>query len=117
MTGPYLWAWVIMALVTPAIVYGFLRGTRGWAFAGLRRALAVLAPVWLLVPAEVPGFPGHYAPAFVVLLFESLFQHDGKPRAAAIILAAATLLAVALMLLWAVVRRSRKAVEVSGESA
>jgi hypothetical protein len=114
MTGPYLWAWVIMALATPVAIYGFLRATSGMALAGARRGLAFLMAVWLLVPAAIPNFPGHYAPAFIVFLFEALFQHDGKPRAAGIILAAATVVALALMLVWMVVRRLMKPHEMSG---
>lgn len=114
MTGPYLWAWVIMAVATPVAVYGFLRATSGMALAGARRGLAFLVAVWLLVPAAIPNFPGHYAPAFIVFLFETLFQNDGKPRAAGIILAAATLSALALMLVWVAVRRLLKPREISG---
>jgi hypothetical protein len=114
MTGPYVWAWVIMALAAPLALYGFLRATSGLAFAGARHGMAFLLAVWLLVPAAIPNFPGHYAPAFIVFLFEALFQHDGKPRAAGFILAAATLAALALMLLWMLARRLIGRREASG---
>ncbi len=51
--------------------------------AGLPRAiLRWLPPLLLVVPAAVPGHDGAYAPAFVVLAFEWLFQADGRPLGA-----------------------------------
>jgi hypothetical protein len=108
MTGPYLWAWVIVVVAAPLSMYAFLRGTRGLGLAGLRHALAWLIGLWLLLPAPVPGFPDNYAPAFLVFLFESLFQNDGKPRAAGIILAAGALIYVIGLLVWLAVRRLRR---------
>ncbi len=44
-------------------------------------ALTLLAAV-LFVPAPHPGAEGVWAPAFLVALFEGLFQMDGNPTAA-----------------------------------
>jgi hypothetical protein len=105
MTGPYIFAWSIMAVLTPLAVYGFLRATRGLPLLWPRRALALVVASWLLVPAPIPNFPGNYAPAFFVFLFEAVFQHGGKPRVAAIILGMATFAALLSMLLFVLVRR------------
>ena len=58
-------------------------------------ALALLAAV-MLVPAPHPGAEGTWAPAFVVALFEGLFQTDGKPTTALRLLLAGCLSALAL---------------------
>jgi hypothetical protein len=108
MTWPYIAAWSIMALLTPLAAYGFLRATRGLPLLWLRRALAVVVASWMLVPAPIPDFPGNYAPAFFVLIFEGVFQHGGRPRVAAIIMAMATLAALVGMLLLVLMRRLTK---------
>ena len=95
----YGWAWVIIAAAVPVTLYALLRATRGWPWPGLRHALAWLVGVWLLLPAPVPGHGGHYAPAFLVFAFESLLQRPGSPRASGVILAAGTVLALAVLLL------------------
>jgi hypothetical protein len=56
--------------------------TRHLSIGWLRRSLCVLPALLLLVPAGIPDFPGNYAPAFVVAIFEALFQVDGQPLAA-----------------------------------
>ena len=58
-------------------------------------ALALLAAV-MLVPAPHPGADGTWAPAFLVALFEGLFQTDGKPTTALRLLLAGCLSALAL---------------------
>jgi hypothetical protein len=108
MTPPYMLAWSVMVLLTPLAVYGFLRATRGLPLLWPRRALALVLASWLLVPAPIPNFPGNYAPAFFVFVFEAVFQHGGKPRVAAIILGMATLAALVSMLLYVLTRRLMK---------
>jgi len=108
MTWPYILAWSVMALLAPLAAYAFLRATRGLPLLWLRRALAVVVASWVLVPAPIPNFPGNYAPAFFVFVFEAVFQHSGKPRVAAIILAMATLAALVGMLLLVLMRRLMK---------
>lgn len=62
---------------------------------GLVRSLVRWLPAPLLiVPAPLPGHDDFYAPAFVVAIFEWLFQGDGHPGPAFRIL----LLTLALML-------------------
>lgn len=87
--NPYEIAWVVAGLAgllgTITMVFWTRHLTRGW----LRRSLCVLPVMLLLVPAGIPDFPGNYAPAFVVAIFEALFQVDGQPLAAARMLALA----------------------------
>ena len=81
MTGPTI-GWLVVALAAVGVavsIYGFFRNSR---FRGaLVFSLVVLLSL-LLVPAPVPGYPGNLAPAFLVVLFESLFQAEGKPLVA-----------------------------------
>jgi len=51
-----------------------------------------------LLPAPVPGFPGHIAPAFVVAIFEMFMQIDGKPAVALRILGLGLLAIIGLIL-------------------
>ena len=63
-----------------------------------RTLVRCLAAVWLLMPAGIQVVPGHYAPAFVVALFESAFRAGGNPRPALLLLAIGSALVLALML-------------------
>lgn len=107
--SPYGVAWVVTAGSLALGLFALYRATRGPGWTRTRLAVALLLAVWLLLPAPVPGFDGHFAPAFVVLTFEALFQQAGQPRTAGMILGAGTALAVAVMLLLAVIRRNGKA--------
>ena len=79
---PYSIAWLVAGgaglIGTLTMVFWTRHMKIGW----LRRALCVLPILLLLVPAGIPDFPGNYAPAFVVAVFEALFQTDGQPLAA-----------------------------------
>ncbi|MFW6094680.1 MAG: hypothetical protein ACODAC_11960 [Pseudomonadota bacterium] len=105
---PYEWAWLAVAVSGPLALLALGRATRGW-LPRLRPVVGWLLLVWLLLPAPVPGYPGHYAPAFLVFTFESLFQNPGRPDDAAAILLAGTAAALALALLAGIVRRRRNA--------
>lgn len=80
--SPYEIAWLVAGaaglLGTLTMVFWTRHMIHGW----LRRCLCVLPVLLLLVPAGIPDFPGNYAPAFVVAVFEALFQVDGQPLAA-----------------------------------
>lgn len=81
MTGPAI-GWLVTVLAAVGLVvsiYGFFRKSRFRAV--LVFCLVVLLSL-LLVPAPVLGYPGDLAPAFLVALFESIFQPDGKPLVA-----------------------------------
>jgi hypothetical protein len=105
--GTYEWAWVVIAVVVPLGLFALNRASRGLLGPRLRATLSLLLAVWLLLPAPLPSHPGHYAPAFLVFAFEWLFQEGGNPRPAGFILAAGTLIALALLLVVLVMRRGR----------
>jgi hypothetical protein len=95
----YTIAWLVI-LVAGLLGTGFLfLITRGVTSAGLRWSLRLLPLLLMVVPAPVPNYDGQLAPAFVVLIFESLFQADGQPGTAGGILLAAALISVALGIL------------------
>jgi hypothetical protein len=81
--NPYSIAWLVAVIAGLLGTVAMLALTRHLGNRWLRRTLSWLPPLLLLVPAEVPGFDGNYAPAFVVVIFEALFQVDGEPVAAA----------------------------------
>ncbi len=105
---PYGWAWVIVVAMVPLGLFTLAHLTRGVNLPRSKRVAALLIVVWLVLPAPVPGYPGHYAPAFLVLTFEWLFQNPGEPRTAALILAAGTVVAVGLALLAFTLGRRRR---------
>lgn len=72
---------------------------------------ALVPAAWLalmLVPAPIPGFAGNWAPAFVVLIFEGLFQAEGEPWLAFRLLMAGMCLAVAVVSLTLLILRRRQ---------
>lgn len=95
MTYPQVWMLVLgLAVLAAAGTYGLIhRFERRW----LRLLLCLLVFVWLIVPAPVPNFPGSYAPAFVVLIFEGLFQSGGDILPATLVLSGATVLAIVIV--------------------
>lgn len=106
--SPYGWAWVVMAVSLMLGLFAFLRATRGPRLGRTRTWISVLLAMLLLLPAPVPGYSGHYAPAFLVFVFEWLFQTPGEPRTAGVILAGGAALLCALGLLVGVWRRRRR---------
>lgn len=97
--GGYGLAWLVVfgaGLLT--LAFWFLL-TRQIPYFWLRTLLRCVVAGWLLLPAPVPGYPGQYAPAYVVGLFELVFQKDGDPEAALTILGFGTL---AILLLLAI---------------
>lgn len=95
----YLPAWIIIAVMASvgSVCLFFL--TRPMAPSWFRSLLRVLPGVVLVVPAPVPGYPGTFAPAFVVLIFEGLFQSGGHALGAASILGTAVVLTTLLVVL------------------
>jgi len=45
----------------------------------VRRLIVAFALTFFVVPAPVPNYPEQWAPAFMVLIFEVLFQTEGAP--------------------------------------
>ncbi|NOX52531.1 MAG: hypothetical protein GXP16_18665 [Gammaproteobacteria bacterium] len=84
-------AWVVVGvcgLLGGAITYHLLRRT-SWHL--LRMLCVALLVTLFVVPAPVPGYEGMIAPAFVIAIFESFFQTDGRPAASLRILGLALL--------------------------
>ncbi len=79
MTG-YTLAWIVIVLAAIGGAIGIWQLTRSMLWRGGRIALISLALVFFLTPAPIPGVEDGIAPAFVVAVFEYLFQNDGQPR-------------------------------------
>jgi len=108
MMAAYAWAWIIVVVAAPLAVFSLHRATRGLPLGGFRHALYVLIAVLLVLPAPLPGYPGHYAPASLVFLFEAAFQSSGSPRAAALILGGGSILVLVTLLVWVGIQRRRR---------
>lgn len=92
----YPLVWIVIVVAGLAGTAGLVLLTRGMKAGLLRSMLRWLPPIVLMVPSPVPGYSGSYAPAFVVAIFESLFQADGSALTAALILLLAFLAGVVL---------------------
>ena len=109
-------AWLVIA-AAGVLGSGFLFYlTHGMRAASLKWIIRVLPGLLMMVPAPVPNFPGELAPAFVVLIFESLFQASGEPGTSALILLATGLLGLALGLLIARLTDSKAEPAANAES-
>lgn len=109
----YVVAWIVALLVgclgTVSVYFLTRELAPGWA----KNMLRSLPGVLLLVPAPVPGFSGHFAPAFIVAIFEGLFQSNGRSLGASTILATTIVVTVALVLLVSYLSKPRSNREVS----
>lgn len=103
----YEMAWLIVAGAgLLALGFWFLI-TRGIKNNLLRSWLRCVAAVLMLVPAPVPGYPGEFAPAYIVALFEAVFQDAGQPQLAFIILGGGVLAVTVLLVVWTLLRPRR----------
>jgi hypothetical protein len=89
--------WLVVAAAGLGALLGIYLLTRPLKNAFFKRLLRCISMVWLLLPAPIPGAAGHFAPAYVVLIFEGLLQRDGQPEQSLWILAAGTLIVVVLL--------------------
>ena len=98
----YPGAWTVIAVAGFLGIVGWFFITRNLRWYWLRTLLRWLFPVMLLTPAPVPGYDGEFAPAFIVVLFEGVFQTQGAPGTALLILAATLgcTLAFCALLIW-----------------
>ena len=95
----YTMAWLVIVTAGLLGSLGLFFMTRRIGNPSLRWILRVTPLLLMVAPAPVPNYDGQLAPAFVVLIFESLFQSDGEPVTSGLILLAAALLAMAAGLL------------------
>ena len=92
----YTVAWLIIAMagVGGALaLFTLLRDVR-WSW--LRLILVAGALGFFLTPAPVPEYSGHWAPAFVVVVFEAFFQTEGTASVGLRLLLLGTLLTVGM---------------------
>jgi len=100
-------AWGVVLVAGLGALAGVFVWTRAIANPILRSLLRCLAAVWLLLPWSIQVVPGHYAPAFVVVVFEGLFRDDGNPVPPLMGLAAGSIVVLAIFLVASVLGRLR----------
>ncbi len=103
----YLNAWTVVLLAGGIGWVGLFFLTRGFSPHWLKLLVRILIPLWLVLPAPVPQFPGSYAPAFLIAIFEGLFQVDGQPGQAVRLLLLASVVILAGVIGWSVYRMRR----------
>lgn len=113
----YGWAWLIIGAAGLIGWLALMRLTRPLGASPVRWLLQGLVLLWLLLPAPVPGHTGQWAPAFIVLIFESVFQRGGEPLPAALILLFGSLVVLLLVMLLALRRRRATGGEDSARAA
>jgi hypothetical protein len=104
---PYLWGWVVVGCAALLLVIALQRALRGYGPTLLKCLLGWWLLAVVLVPAQVPRHNDALAPALIVFLFESVFQRNGSPAAAGRVLLAASVLGLALGLIWYLALRLR----------
>jgi hypothetical protein len=100
------YAWLVVGVAALGVLAGLLALTRRWP-SGWRALAAVLVMLWLLLPWPIQVVDGYLAPAFIVAIFEGLFNPEGDPWPAsrALIFATVAVLAVAGLFRLLAVRR------------
>jgi hypothetical protein len=102
-----IYGWAVVAAAGLATLAGVFLLTRAIAHPWLRTSLRCLATVWLLLPWQIGVVEGKYAPAFIVAIFEGFFRRGGNPWPALTALGIASLVVIIVLLIAAVVRRTR----------
>ena len=111
MSGSWL-AWGVAAIATAGAVTGIHMALRPYRRgARVRYLLPLLVAVWALLPWRIAQDSEHFAPAFIVLLFRSLFEPDGEPAsvAAGLLMATAIVLVLYFVVLGVILAWRRKA--------
>ena len=95
-------AWIVVLSGGLGLLAAVFVVTRRISSNVLQSIARCLAAVWLLLPYRVP-MPAevidiHYAPAFVIVIFETTFRREGNPGPALAALAVASLLVIAVIL-------------------
>lgn len=102
----YASAWIVIAVTVPVCLFGLYMILRQLTDSEYLRVLCcglILAIV--ATPAPIPGFPQHYAPAFIVAIFEGILQDDGAPGVALRLLLAGSVALVGLITVFAIAWR------------
>ncbi len=95
----YLIAWLVVLVGAVGVLAAFFRLLPYGAGALWRRLLIGGGLAFMLVPAPVPGHPEQLAPAFIVCVFEALFQIDGSPAQSLRILIAGVVVTLLLVVM------------------
>ena len=98
MSEPVAWTAALVAALLAFVGIWALTRPMGSRF--LHIWLRAMSLALMLTPAPVPNFEGHYAPAYIVALFESVFQLQGEPAQSLKLLLASCLLATVAAALW-----------------
>ena len=98
-------AWAVVVVAGLGALAGVFVLSRRIPNPLVRSIVRCLATVWLLLPWSIQVVPGHYAPAFLVALFEGVFRADGSARAPLIGLGLASAAVLSLLLIGSLVRR------------
>ena len=93
--------WTVAVTAALLAFVGIWALTRPLGSRFLRIWLRALSLALMITPAPVPNFEGHYAPAYIVALFEAVFQLQGEPAQSLKLLLATCLLATVVAALWA----------------
>ena len=78
---PYDYAWVVILICAAIGAFGLWKLCARTRFGLLPWLASSLALTFFLTPITVPNYPQQMAPAFVVAIFELLFQTNGEPQA------------------------------------
>ncbi len=103
----YVLAWLVIVVAAAAGALSLWFFAARWIAAPVRLWLVVFALAFFLLPAPIPQVPGGWAPAFVIAIFELLFQIDGQPQQSLVILGVG-LGTVAVLCVLSLYRRSRR---------
>src|SRR5262249_26018323 len=105
----YSIAWTVVVAAGVGVLIGVYALTRPIESGWLRALICWLVAVWLLVPWKIQVVEDHYAPAYIVALFEGVFRADGNPRPPLILLALATIFVLIPFLVIGAFRWARSA--------
>ena len=72
-------AWIVVVVFAVLGAIGLYRLASNIPL-GFRIPLVTTVVALFTLPAPVPRFEGEFAPAFIVFVFELLFQIDGQPN-------------------------------------
>ena len=92
--------WTVAVAAALLALVGIWALTRRLRSRFLRIWLRGLSLAAMLTPAPVPNYDDCYAPAYIVLIFEAVFQLQGQPAQSLKLLLATCLLATAVAALW-----------------
>ncbi len=85
----YALAWLLLILMAAGGGIALWRLLHKIDSLVVKSILVGVVVVFFATPAPVPDYPGDYAPAFIVGVFETFFQIEGRPGGALVTLAIA----------------------------